>query len=543
MSEGEQQLDPPLTRQERRLAQRRNRLRRRLKIAGITTGVTILVLAGSVFGYAEYLNHEIQRVGVRHLQATASSGSEKDVENILLVGSTDRCVLKQQSQAFGICSEGVTGVNSDVVMILHLDPDHHRAAILSIPRDLFVPNARTTGAYKIDAALFQGPSQLVDAIEQDFGIPIQHYAELNFDSFQGVVEALGGVKMYFPMPLYDAYSSLDIPTAGCRQLSGFQALAVVRARHLQYKPPDVTTNAHAYWPQDPQSDLSRIRRDHEFIRVLAAAVGARGLGNPITDQQLVAAVAPQLQVDSGLGLTDMVNLVLTFHTVNPATAPQQTLPVRLHGGTDFFYEGYDYGSVEFPSQPEDHQAVDSFLGLPSNVDTMTGAPLPDPGSVTVSVVSGTGVGRDATTVASRLEADGFDVVNTGYAAPRSYPAETLVTYSSSSAAGRAAAEEVARALTGPVVLDATTDTQGPDVVLTVGSGLAVGPLSSGAAPATTTTTTTTTFPGTRGTSPSSTTTTTAVSGGGSTLEPVTPPTETLAPFDPRSCTRTGGEGP
>ena len=68
-------------------------------------------------------------------------------------------------------------------MILHADPVHHRLALLSVPRDLFIPNARTTGANKIDAGLFQGLTQLVSAIEEDFGIPIQHFVELNFDSF------------------------------------------------------------------------------------------------------------------------------------------------------------------------------------------------------------------------------------------------------------------------------------------------------------------------------------------------------------------------
>ena len=58
--------------------------------------------------------------------------------------------------------KGVTGVNSDVVMILHVDPNKKTAAILSIPRDLFVPNARATGANKIDAALVEGPAAAGD---------------------------------------------------------------------------------------------------------------------------------------------------------------------------------------------------------------------------------------------------------------------------------------------------------------------------------------------------------------------------------------------
>ncbi|HUY64273.1 MAG TPA: LCP family protein [Acidimicrobiales bacterium] len=528
---GRKESDAAPSRAQQRQARHRARRHRRLKIGTVVTLAVLVLLAGAAVGYGEYLNHQIHRLGIANLRSTASSGVERDTVNILLVGSTSRCVLAHQSAAFGICDQGVTGVNSDVVMVLHLDPDHGRAAILSIPRDLFIPNARTTGANKIDAALYQGPSQLVQAIEDDFAIPIQHYVELNFDSFQGVVDALGGIRMYFPMPLYDAYSSLNIPTAGCHTLNGFQALAVVRARHLQYKPPGVTTPYHAYWPQDLQSDLSRIRRDHEFLRVLAAAVATRGLGNPLTDQSLVAALAPQLQVDSGLSLTDMVNLVLTFHSVNAAKAPQQTLPVRLHGGLDFYYSGYDYGSIEFPTEPEDQHVVEQFLGVPADVDTMTGAPLPAPGSVTVSVVNGTGQYGQATAAASALAADGFDAAPTGSSTPHSSPAETLLSYSPSAPGARAAAEAVARHLSGPVVLDANSTARGSTVTVVTGTDLVVSPP---AAPNSTTST--------PGPAPSASTTTTTTPAG-ATLEPATPPVEALAPFDPRSCTASGGEGP
>ena len=338
---------------------RRQRLVQRLVRVGALLVAIVVVVAGAGFGYVAYRNHQIQHVVVNGLKAVPPSG----VENIVLVGSTSRCALKQQNAAFGLCSQGVTGVNSDVVMILHLNPKRGTASILSIPRDLFVPNARTTGPNKIDAALVQGPERLVAAIQEDFGIPIQHYVELNFDSFQGIVNALGGIKMYFPMPLYDAESSLNIPTAGCHLLNGFQALAVVRARHLQYKPPGVKTSNPRDWPQDPESDLSRIRRDHEFLRVLATAVSARGLSNPVTDNDLLGSLAPQLQVDTSFSLGDMLGTVLAFHGVNPNAAPQQTMPVIVDAD-DYLAGGYDYGSVELTSQPQDLQVVDNFLGSP-----------------------------------------------------------------------------------------------------------------------------------------------------------------------------------
>ena len=177
-------------------------------------------MVGSAAGYAWYLNHEIQRVDVKDLSAAPTRGADANTENILMVGSTSRCALKVQNAAYGLCSQGVNAVNSDVVMILHLNPSTHSVSILSIPRDLFVPNARSDGANKIDAALYQGPNQLVDAVQEDFGIPIQHYVELNFDSFINVVNALGGIKMYFPEPVYDSYSGLNIQTTGCIQLNG-----------------------------------------------------------------------------------------------------------------------------------------------------------------------------------------------------------------------------------------------------------------------------------------------------------------------------------
>ena len=279
-----------------------------------TIGLVMALLVGATAGYAWYLNHEIHRIDLHNLTSAPVKGEDAGTENILMIGSTSRCALTVQNPAYGLCSQGVNGVNSDVVMILHLNPANHTLSILSIPRDLFVPNARSDGANKIDAALFQGPDQLIDAIEEDYGIPIQHFVELNFDSFINVVNALGGIKMYFPEPVYDAYSGLNIQTTGCIQLNGTQALQVVRARHVQYKGPGVTSDDPSYWPQEAQSDIARIRRDHEFLRVLATAVKAKGLSNPLTDQQLVSGVVSQLTVDSSFSASAMIGLVLDYHS-------------------------------------------------------------------------------------------------------------------------------------------------------------------------------------------------------------------------------------
>jgi len=110
---------------------------------GKSRGSGVLILAAGA-AFLWYENNRIHRVDVKHLATVQARGAQKDVQNILLIGSTTRCGLKEQSSAFGLCDQGVTGVNSDVVMILHLDPDHHRASILSIPRDTFVPTPDLT---------------------------------------------------------------------------------------------------------------------------------------------------------------------------------------------------------------------------------------------------------------------------------------------------------------------------------------------------------------------------------------------------------------
>ncbi len=490
----------------------------------------VILIVGSGAGYAWYLNHEIHRIDVRGLSGVATSGAEAGTQNILMVGSTDRCALKVQNAAYGLCSQGVTGVNSDVVMVLHLDPARHTVSILSIPRDLFVPNARTTGANKIDAALYQGPSQLVAAINEDLGIPIQHYVVLNFDSFANVVDALGGVKMYFPEPVYDAYSGLKQLTPGCVQLNGFEALQVVRARHLQYKGPGITTTLAEFWPSENLSDLARIRRDHEFLRVLAAAVAKQGLSDPITDERLVSGVAPQLEVDRRFSTSDMVNLVLEFHSVNVNRAPQLTLPVEVDQSNDgYTYQGGAYGDVEFPSVAQDQAVIDQFLGIGPAADSMTGAPLPAAGAVSVSVLNGTGASNQAADTSTALAALGFHVSGIGDTPPLAGQSETVVYYARK--ADRAAAQAVAHSMSGSVITGLGPTTDGAEVTVITGTQFSVNPPT---APAPV---------GVASTVPASTTSTT--SGPGSSSSSFLPPTDPvtpLQPWDPRSCSAGGGSG-
>jgi LCP family protein required for cell wall assembly len=489
--------------------------------------VAVLVLIGAAGSYLYYVTHDLHRVDVRGLNSAFTTGSEAGTENILMVGSTSRCALSQQNLAYGLCSEGVNGVNSDVIMILHADPVHHRLALLSIPRDLFIPNARSGGPNKIDAGLYQGMSQVVAAIEEDFGIPIQHAVSLNFDQFANVVNALGGINMSFPESVFDAESGLNVQKATCVHLNGTEALQVVRARHLQYDAPGTSTSYAAYWPQEVLSDLARIRRDHEFLRVLASAVAKRGISNPITDLDLISSVKADLTFDQSWSVNDMADLVLDFHSVNINAVPQLTLPVAVvtdpdGASGDLIYQGGDYGDAEFPSQSQDQAAVDQLLGIDPGIDSMTGESLPNASSVTVSVMNGTGA--DDQDTANSLGALGFHTIGVGDTTPVGDVSETYVYYGSRSPTVVAAAEKVVDAMTGSVIMGYAPSqvADGAEVTVVTGTQFAVNApaaAASGSAPTS---------------APATTTPTTAPAAAD--IAAPSPTTTNLEPWDPRACT-------
>jgi LCP family protein required for cell wall assembly len=491
--------------------------------------LAFLVLAGIGAGGwdAWQLDHKVNHLAVGNL--TASVGG---AENILVAGSTNRCNLTVQNAQWGFCSQGVTGVNSDIIFIVHLVPATHTVTILSIPRDTFVPNARSGDqAFKIDAALYQGPTQLVNAVEEDFGIPIQHYAEVGFDGFVNIVNAVGGVKMDFPMPVYDSESYLDIKTPGCQLLNGDEALQVVRARHLQYDPPTLKTTDVNYWPQEVESDIARIARTHEFLRVLASTVARKGLSNPITDQKLVDAIAPQIQVDSGLSTSAMLQLIEQLHAVNINNVPQYTLPISTTNFGNYEYDGSSFGDVVFPVEANDQQTIDQFLGISAKTSSSTGKPLPNPATVSVNVINGSGKSDQASQTVSALQNLGFTMVGTpGTAKPVSSEAQETVVYYGSSAT-EADAEAVAAQLTGSVILSQNSGmvTSGSDVTILTGNDLEI------AGDSTASTAGSSTNDGSSTTGSGSATTPTAAEATAGLAAPSSA-TQALSAWDPRACT-------
>jgi LCP family protein required for cell wall assembly len=512
--------------------------------AAISLALLIVIVVGAAAGYGVYRLGQPTRVpGGRSIIGAPKAGAP---ENILLIGSTSRCAAAKLAVFASECAAQVNGINSDVVMIARFVPKTKSVSLLSIPRDTFVPDARTGGLYnKVDAALVDGAPQLATAISQDFGIPINHFVELNFSTFTNVVDALGGIKLDFPDRLYDASNPpLSIRHTGCIYLSGYQALTLVRSRHLyyftkgekiNYKAIQEATANQTYYTSDSggsydgTGDLGRITRVHTFLHVLASAVARRGLGNLLTDNSLIGAIAPNLVVDNKLGKSEMLHLALALDGADFATAPELTAPIVVDAAT-YYYKTYNYGLVVFPTEPQDQATIDQFMG-----SKPAGLKL-SPSRISVSVVDGTGSSTSTATTAAQLHALGYPIVTTtatNYVGPVS---ETSVVYSSGHLQ---AAERVLASLSGTVVMAEGRPAGGADISVIAGSDLTVAPAATASSPTPSSTSPTPSSPSTTTAAPPSTTTTLPSSAVTTTTNPdfgaATAASPALSPWDPRAC--------
>ena len=140
--------------------------------------------------------------------------------------------------------------------------------MLSLNRDLWVANPATGENGRLNATYHAGPANLIQAVTENFGIPINHYIEIDFVSFGGLVDAFGGIDIYFEHPAFDLASGLDVKQAGLVHLDGDQSLAFVRSRHYA----EVIDGEVVL---DLTSDLGRVQRQQVFLRAIMKKAGAK----------------------------------------------------------------------------------------------------------------------------------------------------------------------------------------------------------------------------------------------------------------------------
>jgi LCP family protein required for cell wall assembly len=332
-------------------------------------------------------------------------------------------------------------------MVLHVDPGQKTNLLVSFPRDLLVNDANGRKV-QINSLFNNGPQAVIDMMKRDFDLDINHYVEINFQAFIGVVDAVGKIPVYFPYPSRDNYSGLNVAFAGCQPLDGNAALAYVRSRHLEYLKNGRWTDA------SPRADLDRITRQQDFIRKLASYASAKAGQNPLDALDIANAIVPKLLLDKQLSKDNILRLVKTFRNVDPkqeGALEMQTLPNVASTSQP--------GRLEV-QQPEADQLLSrlrTFGGDTAKTQTVHEA------DVVVGVLNGSGKNGLAGTTLPELQLRGFGPGPVGNAPPT---AKTLVRYAPGNLAK---AELVARYLGGVGSLVEDPSIKDSDVIVVIGS--------------------------------------------------------------------------
>jgi LCP family protein required for cell wall assembly len=378
-------------------ARRRRNLLRTLAIVVVL--VAVLASAGLVYGY-RYADRLVAkgRRPVANLTPVASG----QPMNILLVGSDSRTGLTRR-QLGRIQTVKVPGRRTDTIMILHVSPRRDKAVMVSLPRDLRTTiDGRTS---KINAAFaLGGPGLLVRTVEQTTGLPINHYAEIDFAGFLDVVDALDGITLCNRSGhrLDDPYANLHMGP-GCKDMRGIQALAFVRARHVD-------------------SDFGRIGRQQEFMRAVVAKLESKGSLVNLPKLMDVADVATDhIRTDHTLSTPTAIGLARRLRKLDPASIdmrvyPSVASPPRC-AGCAAFVDPLPEAAILMRALGRDAAQLPP-VGLPGN----KGVSL---ATTSVTVLNGGGVQGAAARAAADLRRLGVRVAGTGNAAEPTGQASTL----------------------------------------------------------------------------------------------------------------------
>lgn len=298
------------------------RPKRRQRRTGRIVGIASLALVGLVVSFmlfGVYQFFRMERVDVGY----ALSGGAASGTNYLIVGSDSRDGFDPTNPNAGaVLGDGTADdptERSDTMLILRVSGDG--AKMLSIPRDLWVRRANGSEG-RINASYRDGPEALIQTVV-GLGIPVHHYVEVDFVTFAGLVDAVGGVTIDIPHPARDTHSGLDLPVAGPADLDGTQALAYVRSRRY-------TELIDGSWRTDPTGDLGRVQRQQLFLRSVMSEVG--GTRNPIELMRVSSALADGLRIDNRMGLFDALRFARSLRGLEPESVELPVFPFTTSGG-------------------------------------------------------------------------------------------------------------------------------------------------------------------------------------------------------------------
>jgi LCP family protein required for cell wall assembly len=216
-----------------------------LLIGGLVVGIlsfdAVRTWAGKHYFRMRYQGVEItEEEDPGLLEALAKRPELKEPLNILFIGVDKGSVPGEE--------EDTEYFRSDVMILASVNVLKKKAVLVSIPRDTKVA-VSGYGDQKINAThSLGGPSAAVEAVSELSGLDIHDYAEVDFEAFKEIVNAVGGVPFHLEYDILDP--KVGALPKGDLLLYGDEALILVRSRNL------------------PRGDIDRIENQHNFLKSL-----------------------------------------------------------------------------------------------------------------------------------------------------------------------------------------------------------------------------------------------------------------------------------
>jgi polyisoprenyl-teichoic acid--peptidoglycan teichoic acid transferase len=419
-------------------------------LIGFNLFLIAVLLSGA--GGLSYLYWKVGRVPTLHFADSVLSPEQPpgDPQNFLLVGSDSRAFVEpgsQEEESFGT----EPGQRADTILLVRVDPVTKQAAMLSLPRDLWVTVAGTGKLNRINTAFAGGPEQVIETIKLNFNVPVHHYAQVDFKGFKELVDAVGGVEVFLASAVRDPVTGLDVSQTGCVELQGDQALAYVRSRHLEY------LQENGRWREDPTGDLGRITRQQDFIRRAIREAFSKGLLNPARLNRLLNVGIDNVKRSESLRIKDLTDLGRNFRSLSPESIQQFQLPVKAVKGP----QGQDILVID----DRDRAGAEGILDVFRGVAPETERPV-QPSGVSVRVLNGSGRTGEAGDTSSALQQLQFAMTEPGNANGVS---RTIIRYG---AGQEAKAKLLESYLKAGASMEEQPGLSGVDVVLTLGADFA-----------------------------------------------------------------------
>ncbi|MGW8397460.1 LCP family protein [Streptomyces lydicus] len=377
---------------------------------GGVLGVLLLGTAGVGVWVYQHLDGNIHGVDIGvdgNRPVNLSPGSK----NILVVGSDSRAGANAK---YG---KGLTTMQSDTLMVLHIAANHKWATAVSFPRDSWVKIPACTRGngskssphhFKINEAFSIGGDSgdirkaaacTIKTVEQNTGLRIDHFTSVDFQGFKGMVNALGGIEVCPKHAIHDKKAHLDME-AGCQNVQDEKALGYVRTRYSV----------------GDGSDLGRIGRQQEFMKALGAKAQEK-LTSPGELYDFLDSATRSITTDNDLaGLKQLYDLAATVKDIPSDRLTFLTVP-NYYRQADV---ATDKANVvwQYPQATElfSDMAHDREVGADGKKKFAEAAKSPVTAhAVQVRVLNGTGTPGQAAAAAEQLRKLGFTVIGTGNA--------------------------------------------------------------------------------------------------------------------------------